>query len=212
MRQHKKIRPLLVIAVLAVAAVVTAGCGGGSSSKASASNEVDKAFVGLMVPHHMSALEMADMAKMKGLHPQIKTLALNIVSTQNAEIDQMKGIAKDIGADVESGSMSGMDHGSGDSMGDAENLKTLGLTQNGAGMSMDMTALGNAKPFDRTFIDMMVAHHMGAISMAKVELAKGVNPGLKSIAQKIIGAQQKELTEMNSWRTNWYGGPAPATG
>ena len=216
MRQHRRIRMFLTLFALAVATTVVAGCGsgdeGGSSggSKGNA-NEVDRAFVRLMVPHHESAVEMANIAAEKGQHKEIKTLAGNITSSQNAEIEQMKGISTEIGADADGGSKSGMDHGGGEMPEEADDLKSLGLSREEAGMSMDMQALETAKPFDRAFIDAMVPHHESAVMMAKAELAKGKNPELKTLAQNIIDAQEKEIEEMNSWRTDWYGGPVPAT-
>ena len=75
-------------------------------------------------------------------------------------------------------------------------------------MSMDMATLESAKEFDREFIDMMTEHHTGAIAMAKAELAKGENRELKSLARKIISAQEKEIKEMASWRADWYGSSA----
>ena len=217
MRQQNKTRILVALLGTALLAAVVAGCGGsdhnghGGSSQAMA-NEVDRAFVRLMVPHHESAIAMAKLADSKGQHKQIKTLAMDINATQNAEIDQMNGIAKTIGTEVGGGSsMSGMDHSGAHAMGDAADFKTLGLTQETAGMSMDMTRLENAKPFDRAFIDMMVLHHKGAVRMAKAELAKGENSSLQSIARKIVAAQEREIKEMNSWRTSWYGGPVPSS-
>ncbi|MGC1214715.1 MAG: DUF305 domain-containing protein [Micromonospora sp.] len=43
---------------------------------------------------------------------------------------------------------------------------------------------------------MMIAHHEGAITMAKDEVAKGVNPDAKALAQQISTAQQGEIDTM----------------
>ncbi len=43
---------------------------------------------------------------------------------------------------------------------------------------------------------MMTEHHEGAIKMAQTELADGQNPDAKAPAQKIITAQQGEITQM----------------
>ena len=51
--------------------------------------------------------------------------------------------------------------------------------------------------FDRQFLTMMIAHHEGAITMAKEETAKGVNPDAKSLAGRIVTAQQGEIDTMN---------------
>src|SRR5829696_1555485 len=50
----------------------------------------DKAFIDAMVPHHQGAIEMAQVAYQKSKIPEIKELAKNIVSDQQAEIEQMK--------------------------------------------------------------------------------------------------------------------------
>src|SRR5215210_2634045 len=50
----------------------------------------DKAFIDTMVPHHQSAIYMAQVANEKSSDPHIKDLAENIISDQQEEIEQMK--------------------------------------------------------------------------------------------------------------------------
>jgi uncharacterized protein (DUF305 family) len=52
---------------------------------------------------------------------------------------------------------------------------------------------------DVAFACGMIAHHQGAIDMAKVELAHGDNEEAKKMAQKIIDAQMKEIDEFKAW-------------
>lgn len=73
-------------------------------------------------------------------------------------------------------SMAGMDHG-----------------------NMDMSA-----PFDAMFIDGMIAHHEGAISMANQALKEAQRPEIKTLAEDIVKAQQAEITQMQEWRKAWY--------
>ena len=54
------------------------------------SEPFDRAFIDAMIPHHQSAIEMAKVAYEKSENPRIKKLAENIVSGQQAEIEQMK--------------------------------------------------------------------------------------------------------------------------
>ena len=185
------------VAILAViAALAVAGCGGNNDTSGSASsggNSIDRAFASEMVPHHQSAVAMAKIAREQTRRTEVKTLAGDIIRTQNTEIATFRqldgGLAK---ASVNKGN--------------------LGLSEAMMGMSMDDTMLMNAKPFDREFIDMMVPHHQGAIRMARVELAKGKNAKLKQIAEDVVLAQSREITQMNDWRMNWYGAASPAGG
>ena len=50
----------------------------------------DEAFIDAMIPHHRSAIQMAQIASKKSKIPEIKELAGNIVSAQKREIEQMK--------------------------------------------------------------------------------------------------------------------------
>jgi uncharacterized protein (DUF305 family) len=55
----------------------------------------DKAFIDAMIPHHQSAIEMAQVALDKSDNPRIKELAENIISAQQEEIEQMKQWRRD---------------------------------------------------------------------------------------------------------------------
>jgi len=47
---------------------------------------------------------------------------------------------------------------------------------------------------------MMIPHHQGAIEMTHVKPAKGEDPELKALAQDIINAQQREISQMRAPR------------
>ena len=59
-------------------------------------------------------------------------------------------------------------------------------------------------PFDAQFIDGMIVHHQGAISMANDALQKAEHPEIKSLAQAILKAQAGEIKQMQGWRKQWY--------
>jgi uncharacterized protein (DUF305 family) len=158
--------------------------------------DVDGAFVSQMVPHHESAIEMAEVAKENAEHPEIVQLANDIVRTQGAEIEALNQIHDR----VFGGPMDSQDHGG------------LGMDESMMGMDMDMKSLETAKPFDREFIDQMIAHHQGAIRMARVELRDGEDQEAKDLATAIVDAQVAEIEQMNRWREEWYGAPSPSGG
>ena len=201
---------LLALLAVAFAAVAFVGCGGddeaerpsagggaeheaaGHSGTTSAGAAVDRAFAQAMIPHHESAIEMASIAEERATSTFVKELAAEIIAAQDAEIATLKRIDEELeGKGVEPGN--------------------LGVPEHMQGMDDDPEELRTADRFDRAFVDMMIPHHEGAIEMAKVELAKGEDAELKRLAQAIIDAQQREIAEMNEFRTKEYGSPAPTS-
>ncbi|WP_313527779.1 DUF305 domain-containing protein [Shinella sp.] len=63
-----------------------------------------------------------------------------------------------------------------------------------AAMAIDFT--GNA---DVDFVRGMIAHHQGAIDMAKVELEHGKDADIRKLAQDVITAQEGEIAMMKEW-------------
>lgn len=66
-------------------------------------------------------------------------------------------------------------------------------------MHQAMSAGVQAKNADVGFAKGMIPHHEGAIAMAKVELQYGKDAEMKALAQKIVDAQQSEISVMQNW-------------
>jgi uncharacterized protein (DUF305 family) len=146
----------------------------------------DERFIDAMVPHHQGAIEMARVALENAEHEEIKELSRNIISSQRAEIVELKAIKKEeFGTSNVPMEMS------------QEQMRSMG-------MMMDPQVLANREPFDKAFIDAMVPHHQGAIEMAQVASEKSENLLIKELAGNIIVAQKQEIEQMKQWRKEWY--------
>lgn len=53
--------------------------------------DFDCMFLQMMIPHHEAAIAMAQQALTQAEHPEIKTIAQGIITTQRAEIGEMQG-------------------------------------------------------------------------------------------------------------------------
>jgi uncharacterized protein (DUF305 family) len=62
----------------------------------------------------------------------------------------------------------------------------------------DMKKLGAAKgkEFDKLFAEQMIAHHEGAIEMARTELTNGSNLQAKELAKAIETTQRAEVVKL----------------
>ncbi len=89
--------------------------------------------------------------------------------------------------------MSGMDSMMGTDSPSTEAFKAANMAMHSG---MDIPFTGNA---DVDFVRGMIAHHQGAIDMARIVLEHGTDPEVKKLAEEIIAAQESEI----SWMTDW---------
>jgi uncharacterized protein (DUF305 family) len=57
--------------------------------------------------------------------------------------------------------------------------------------------------FDKEFLSQMIVHHVGAVDMAKMVLATSKRQELIKLANEIISAQEKEISQMKQWQKDW---------
>ncbi|MFY7065860.1 DUF305 domain-containing protein [Nocardiopsis changdeensis] len=153
-------------------------------------NDADVHFAQMMIPHHEQAVAMADLAQTRA-GEEVADLAERIRDAQGPEIEQMTGLLKSWGADT---SPEGMEHSDGmmEGMLSEEQMADLESAE--------------GEEFDRLFLEHMIAHHEGAVAMAEAELAEGVDPEARALAQEIVDAQEEEIAEMQGMLGT---GPAP---
>jgi uncharacterized protein (DUF305 family) len=170
----------------------------------------DLLFIDAMIPHHESAIAMAEVALSRAEHQEITTLAQGIIAAQQAEIEQMRtwrqdwfGDAPAVPADLRDAFMS-------DAMSGMTGNSDSGMMMAGMDPASDIAALCATKEsFDLAFIDLMIPHHQSAIAMAQVALDRASHAELRALDQQIVTGQQQEVDQMLAWRAAWSGSAAP---
>jgi uncharacterized protein (DUF305 family) len=76
---------------------------------------------------------------------------------------------------------------------------SAGTEQASAGGAMQHSSTPITGDQDVDFANMMIAHHQGAIDMARQQLVRGRDPELKALAANMIEEQQQEITQMQAW-------------
>ncbi len=80
------------------------------------------------------------------------------------------------------------------------NMMDDGMTMNAM---VDSLKGKTGNDFDKTFLSGMIEHHQGAIDMAKLAQQSAGHDQIKKMADDIITAQEKEITEMKQWQSDW---------
>lgn len=58
--------------------------------------------------------------------------------------------------------------------------------------------------FDKVFLEEMIIHHQGAVSMAGRALVQSNRLKVKTFANEIITAQTDEMVKMEGWLSDWF--------
>src|SRR5581483_1771579 len=82
-------------------------------------------------------------------------------------------------------------------------LAPLTATSSRAQMGQPLDQLAG-DDFDTAFLQQMSMHHAMAVEMAKPAVANATHQEAKDLAQSIIDAQTKEITQMRGWAKDWY--------
>ncbi len=140
----------------------------------------DVMFAQMMIPHHEQAVEMADMALAnRSASAAVTALARRIKAAQAPEIATMTGWLTAWGAPE----AMGMDHGTDGMMSETQ-------------MGQLSSATGQA--FDTLWLDLMVAHHEGAVTMSEDILSTTKDTRVATLATSIVTGQTAEIAEMKA--------------
>lgn len=183
-------------AVLTVVAalVVSVGAGGCHASSApepttssspgamSAASPGDVTFLENMVVHHQQALELTVMVRGQSTDPQLVMLADQIGAQQRTQLQGCQ--AQLLQWEVPGGRADGPQ----------DKLDIPGMADQA---TMDKLRGLRGPEFDTLWLQTMIAHHRGAITMARNEIEQGQSPEAISIARSLAPLQQAEIDQMN---------------
>lgn len=135
----------------------------------------ERAFLEGMIPHHQEAVDTANEVLARGgTTENIRTLAQNIITSQEVEIASMKAWYE---------------------AWYGEPYVDTGLYEP---MMRDLSNLSGAE-LDRTFLEDMIMHHMGAIMMARSVEPYIEHDEISDLASAIVTNQMAEIAQMRQY-------------
>jgi uncharacterized protein (DUF305 family) len=156
-----------------------------AAPSAAAVAAVDTDYARMMLGHHEQALVLSALVPGRSSSPDVADLAFRIDRAQVEEVGQLQGFLRLRGAPTDQGptGMAGMP-----GMADAATLDRL------RGLS--------GPAFDRLWLQTMTAHHEGALTMARQQLAAtggaaSTSP-LAEFSRTLLVAQQAEIDRMRA--------------
>lgn len=173
--------PLLAAAALLVAALLAAALALGSRADLPREGSPEVRFVREMTQHHAQAVDMATRIRDRSRDRTLRSLALDIMLSQQEQIGQMRGWL----------TLWGLPWG-GPGM-NAEHARMMGMATPGELRQLDTLPVQEA---ERLFLQLMIRHHQGALEMVKPALAPGLRPEVQTLARQIQATQGGEINLM----------------
>lgn len=135
-----------------------------------------------MIPHHDSAIDMAESyLKHGGSNPKLKQLAEDIILAQTEEIDQMRDLIKEIEDSGET---------------DEEKEEAYLAAYHEMMSHHEHMNHGSASDVETAFAEGMLMHHEMAVDMSKAVLEYTDHEKVRNLAETIIKAQEQEIRLM----------------
>lgn len=154
-----------------------------NSSQIFLTKDVGNNFVIYMIPHHEAAIITSVGVLKYTQNTEVKNLADRIIRAQEREVGVMQKL-------LESGELRGNDNEK-----FLPKMKKI-MIKMMKSMNSYNGQLNNAKDITKCYLQNMIIHHEGAVSMAKEYLKFGKNKELIKISNGIVLSQEEEIKEM----------------
>ncbi|GGP05745.1 DUF305 domain-containing protein [Nonomuraea glycinis] len=142
-------------------------------------NAADVKYLQDMVVHHQQALDMSILVPNRATSARIKALASRIKDTQGPEIQFMRGLLQEQGQRIP-------DH----------HTAHEGMPGMATPEQLDRLKAASGQAFDEQFLQLMSAHHEGAIKMSEQVLTGGSHIRIEELANDIAVTQLAEIRRM----------------
>jgi uncharacterized protein (DUF305 family) len=151
-----------------------------------------------MVEHHAQAIQMANFTiGREGIDPRIVELAEEIRVSQTEEIATLADLLEGWGeTPPETGFGPGDAHTHENDMDPGEHGDMPGMM---SGEEMERLAAAPDSDFARMWLEMMVEHHRGAVTMVDTVQDDGKHERLRDLADEIETVQRTEVKDMQRW-------------
>ena len=158
------------------------------------SNE-DLRFLTHMIVHHEQALDLAALVPSRTTRAELIAFARQVDKGQRAEIDHMKSL---VALAAERG-IAVPEH----ALHEAESMPGI-LSK----ARMSAIAAARGSQFDRLWLEGMIEHHEGALTMGRAQqrqqFESGRQPyGIDVLVDEILVVQRAEITTMKGWLAEW---------
>jgi len=148
-------------------------------------NDPEIDFAKMMIMHHQGAIGMANVELEAGKNDSLKHIAQNIITEQQAEIQELNNLLMNLAVDNSDPDFS---------------MEQMNDMMKG-GKAADIQIITG--DIDNDFATLMIVHHQGAIDNASAYLHHGNNSMLKTMATSMLTSQTKEIQELADWlKTN----------
>ncbi|QIZ33988.1 DUF305 domain-containing protein [Saccharopolyspora sp. ASAGF58] len=160
--------------------------------------DVEADYVRMMIAHHQQAVEMTALSPERAQNPKVRALSNRIGGAQGPEIGAMRGWLATRG--LSESEAHGGHGGHGGHSGHSGHGGHDHASMPGMAAPEQLEQLGNSRgaDFDRLFLQLMIAHHEGALTMATDVLANGLDEQTHAMAQDVLVTQQDEIDTMRA--------------
>ncbi|MFJ8750387.1 DUF305 domain-containing protein [Streptomyces sp. NPDC102441] len=147
-------------------------------------NSADFRYARMMIEHHRQALVLTALVPGRASSTSVDRLAKRISAAQEPEIGAMEGWLKKNGGDDRE-----------------ETHDHSGMPGMATGKQIEQLRAAKGKAFDRLFLELMITHHQGAVTMATEALTDGNNVLVEEMANDVVAQQTVEIDRMRGLMT-----------